>query len=221
MMHQQYIAGVIYETYLLTNVFISVTKIFLLYFWNPNKVNLNKIFVCVWPIWYDNIYMFLYIHCWLAGFNNISVISWQSVLSVEETRVPGENHPSVTSHWQTLSHNVVFSTSPWTGFEPTTLVVIGTDCTGSVYPTTIRSRRFLHCWKQKLIEKWTSGELFWPVFQWLQINFIYIDIVRILCLSCNVKNSKTTTTLSEKNNIKHLSSCFNGVFFHVCYHCPI
>jgi hypothetical protein len=27
-----------------------------------------------------------------ATFNNISVISWQSVLLVEETRVPGENH---------------------------------------------------------------------------------------------------------------------------------
>jgi len=25
-------------------------------------------------------------------FNNISVILWQSVLLVEETRVPGENH---------------------------------------------------------------------------------------------------------------------------------
>jgi hypothetical protein len=25
-------------------------------------------------------------------FNNISVISWQSVLMVEETGVPGENH---------------------------------------------------------------------------------------------------------------------------------
>jgi len=25
-------------------------------------------------------------------FNNISVISWQSVLLVQETRVPGENH---------------------------------------------------------------------------------------------------------------------------------
>jgi hypothetical protein len=25
-------------------------------------------------------------------FNNIAVISWWSVLSVEETRVPGENH---------------------------------------------------------------------------------------------------------------------------------
>jgi hypothetical protein len=27
-----------------------------------------------------------------AIFNSISVISWQSVLLVEETRVPGENH---------------------------------------------------------------------------------------------------------------------------------
>jgi hypothetical protein len=27
-----------------------------------------------------------------ANFNNISVISWRSVLLVEETGVPGENH---------------------------------------------------------------------------------------------------------------------------------
>jgi hypothetical protein len=40
-------------------------------------------------------------------FNNIAVISWQSVLLVEETGQPGENHRPVTSHWQTLSHNVV------------------------------------------------------------------------------------------------------------------
>ena len=33
-----------------------------------------------------------------ATFNNISVISWQSVLLVEETGVPGENHRPVTSH---------------------------------------------------------------------------------------------------------------------------
>ena len=33
-----------------------------------------------------------------ATFNNISVISWQSVLFVEETRVPRENHQPVTSH---------------------------------------------------------------------------------------------------------------------------
>jgi hypothetical protein len=43
-------------------------------------------------------------------FNNISVISWWSVLLMEESRVPGENHQSVASHGQTLSHNVVSST---------------------------------------------------------------------------------------------------------------
>jgi hypothetical protein len=32
-----------------------------------------------------------------ATFNNISVISWWSVLLVEETGVPGENHRPVTS----------------------------------------------------------------------------------------------------------------------------
>jgi hypothetical protein len=40
-------------------------------------------------------------------FNNISVISWWSVLLVEETGGPGENHQPVASHGQTLSHNVV------------------------------------------------------------------------------------------------------------------
>ena len=33
-----------------------------------------------------------------ATFNNISVISWKSVLLVDEIRVPGENHRPVASH---------------------------------------------------------------------------------------------------------------------------
>jgi len=33
-----------------------------------------------------------------ATFNNISVISWQLVLLVEETGVPGENHQPAASH---------------------------------------------------------------------------------------------------------------------------
>jgi len=33
-----------------------------------------------------------------AIFNNISAISWRSVLLVEETGVPGENHRPVASH---------------------------------------------------------------------------------------------------------------------------
>ena len=44
-----------------------------------------------------------------ATSNDISVISWQSVLLVEETRVPGVNHQPVASHWQTLLHNIRIS----------------------------------------------------------------------------------------------------------------
>ena len=33
-----------------------------------------------------------------ATFNNISVLSWRSVLLVEETGVPGENHRPATSY---------------------------------------------------------------------------------------------------------------------------
>ena len=54
--------------------------------------------------------LFVCLMVFKATFNNISVISWQSVLLVEETRVPGENHRPVASHWQTLSHNVISST---------------------------------------------------------------------------------------------------------------
>ena len=35
-----------------------------------------------------------------ATFNNISVISWLSVLLLEETRVHGEKHWPAASHWQ-------------------------------------------------------------------------------------------------------------------------
>jgi len=43
-------------------------------------------------------------------FNNNSVIPWQSVLLLEVTRVPRENHWSVASHWETVLHNVVSGT---------------------------------------------------------------------------------------------------------------
>jgi hypothetical protein len=61
-----------------------------------------------------------------ATFNNISVISWRSVLLVEET---GENHWPCRKSWQTLSHNVVSGT--WLGIKLPMLVVIGAYCIGS------------------------------------------------------------------------------------------
>jgi hypothetical protein len=35
---------------------------------------------------------------YIATFNNIPVISWRSILFVEETGVPEENQPPVASH---------------------------------------------------------------------------------------------------------------------------
>ena len=66
-----------------------------------------------------------------ATFNNISVISWLSVLLVEQTWVPRENHQPAASDWQTLSHNFYQVHLTWAGFKLTTLVEIGTDCIGS------------------------------------------------------------------------------------------
>jgi hypothetical protein len=40
----------------------------------------------------------------VVAFNNISVISWLSVLLADETGVPGENLRPAGNHWQTLSH---------------------------------------------------------------------------------------------------------------------
>jgi len=51
------------------------------------------LFVCLFVWW-----------CLMPLSNNISAISWRSVLLVEETVGPGENHRPVASHWQTLSH---------------------------------------------------------------------------------------------------------------------
>ena len=67
--------------------------------------------------------------CLTPLFNNISVISWRSVLLVEETGVPRENHRPAASNWQTLSHNVVSSKAHLSGIR--TLEVIATDCISS------------------------------------------------------------------------------------------
>jgi len=57
-------------------------------------------------------------------FNNISVISWRSVLLVEETGVP-----EVTDK---VNHIMLYRVHPaWVGFELTMLVVIGTEYIGS------------------------------------------------------------------------------------------
>jgi ABC-type dipeptide/oligopeptide/nickel transport system permease subunit len=84
---------------------------------------INYIFVLCLFVWL----------CFKATFNTISVISWRSVLLVEETGVPGENRRPVTSQWQTLSQCCTPRTHRDSNSQHH---MIGTDYTGrSIYHT--------------------------------------------------------------------------------------
>ena len=109
-------------------------------------------------------------------FNNISVISWWSVILVEETRVPGGNHRPVASHWQ-IYHIMLYRVHlAWAGFELTTLVVIGTDYIVGVDPTTIPS------WPQ------------WP------LHFVDISVWPVI-----ISDNNGFYVLSIKDNIDELN----------------
>jgi hypothetical protein len=59
------------------------------YYWMSSTVTIG---LCYWVTHFQ-------VKVFNTTFNNISVISWQSVL-VEKTGVPRENNRSVASHWQ-------------------------------------------------------------------------------------------------------------------------
>jgi hypothetical protein len=107
---------------------------------------------------------------WKVTFNNISVISWRSVWLVEETGESGENHR------QTLSHNVVSNT--WTGSEPTTLVVISIDCTGSCKSnyhaiTTKEAPVNIYTVRQKLSTTWLVSIICFLIMNLFQIGLLF------------------------------------------------
>ena len=68
----------------------------------------DKVSIFSWFV--DWLYLRVRFMVFNTTFNNISVISWRSVLLLEETRVPGENYQPAACDWRTLSHNVVSST---------------------------------------------------------------------------------------------------------------
>jgi hypothetical protein len=83
-----------------------------------------------WSIKQLHYVMWVRVMVFNATFNNISGISWWSVLLVGNTGVREENQ----SHCQTLTHNVVSSTPRLSRIRVYNFSVIGADCKGSCKP---------------------------------------------------------------------------------------
>ena len=86
--------------------------------------------------------LILYDRVFNYTFNNISVISWPSVLLVEDNEVTGETTDLSQFTEKSLSHNVVSSTPTYQQeCELTTLVLTGTDCASTVRSETYRNKK--------------------------------------------------------------------------------
>ena len=69
-------------------------------------------------------------------FNNISVMSWRSVLLVEKPEYPKKKPTDLPKINDKLYHIMLYRGHlAWAGFELTTWVVINTDSIGSLYMT--------------------------------------------------------------------------------------
>jgi hypothetical protein len=113
---------VVVNSYYNTNPTKTLCQCYQSHLHTLSNLGKNQPFHCIfveWPVKIISKRDYIYVWCLFVclmmfnvTFNNISAISWRSVLLVEETGVPGENYRPVASHQQALSHNIFLFTYP-------------------------------------------------------------------------------------------------------------
>ena len=126
-------------------------------------------------------------------FNTISVISWQSVLLVEESTAL----PQVTDKL----YHIILYTSSWSRFELTTSVVIGTDgigsCKSNYHTITVTTAPICQLY-------YFSSDVVY-VISTEQVIFFVVSLLCYICIHL---------ILCEKNVSRHLyMACFTLVTY--------
>jgi hypothetical protein len=107
-------------------------------------------------------------------YNNISVLSWQSVLLVEEPGVPGENHWPAASHWQSFLQVLLHQ---WTDRHDITEILLKVALNTITHPPP----------PKKLGELWGEGPL----------TYLHLKVQQTIY---NLKASKSDYIGRTKNN---------------------
>jgi hypothetical protein len=137
-----------------------------------------------------------------ATFNNISVISLRSALSLEEIEVPGKKHRPAASHWQTLSHNVVHLSKSMLWPNNDDLILAGYHVQHKCH--TSRNREIINLYeKETAVIKLNLIQTMWT--WWKKIQCFDTDI-HCITQSSSVENSRwTLSALSARAKENHKS----------------